>query len=379
MTDDYPILRIRQIGNRFEFELINPSSMQITQVHRKKAKFSNSLKKIMATYRILVNIAGCKESMSAENRELFEEMLTDLCKETGSIFSDVLGDLGFDFRKKGNLALALDNQTVKIPWELGHIKNPQNGNVCMLCDQFSIGRLRVVEGEQWYNSLDLRRKNRALVVGNNYGYAPKRRIRPLTDAENEANAVAKILIKNGFNEQDVKVLTGPQVTKKAILEELKNGVDVFHFTGHGVMSRNNSRLILNNTDLSAKDFKDSTRYSAPRFTFFNACESSIDSPKNDKTAVVPNNWAYAMATQGGRVFIGTLWSVCEPSSTDFAKTVYQEFFGEKKPLAEALRSARDETFLKETCKKYTDEPTNYTWPGYMLYGVPTTTKQDILR
>lgn len=337
----------------------------------------------MSIYRVLVDIAGSEDSMKPEKRELFGERLIDLCEETGIIFSDVLGDLGFDFRKKGSLALALDNQTVKIPWELGHIKNPQNGNSYSLCDRFRIGRMRVIEcqeNEQWYNRQDLRRKNRALVVGNNYEQAPKtRRIRKLTEAENEAYIIAKILIKHGFEEKDVKVLTGSQVTKKAILEELSTGVEVFHFSGHGIMSRNNSCLILNNTDLSAKEFKESTKYLAPRFTFFNACESSIDSSKKDRPTVVPNSWAYAMATRGGRAFVGTLWSVCEPNSTDFAQTFYHEFFGGTKNLAEALQSARYQTCVKETCKKHTNEPTDYTWPGYMLYGVPTTTKNDILR
>jgi len=41
-----------------------------------------------------------------------------------------------------------------------------------------------------------------------------------------------------------------------------------------------------------------------------------------------------------------------------------------------MKEARLETFLRENSNGNTSDNT---WPGYMLYGVPTLVKRDILR
>lgn len=373
MNRNYPVLRIRQIGTKFEFELTDPLSMQIIGIDRKKAKFTAASRNILASYSSLVGLAG---SGNEKNRKLFHDDLNFLAVQAGEILSSVLKDLGFDARKNSNLALALDDQTVKIPWELAFLrKDPKTGNREMLCEKLGVGRLRVVKAPEWFNPPDKRRKNKALVVGNDYKNT-KRKLKTLEHAEEEADIVANIIRKHGF--RDPIVLKGPNATKGAILKELREGVDLFHFSGHGEMSRNSSKLNLNDFDLSAIEFENE-RCSAPRLTFFNACESSIDTPKKEKPASVPHSWAYAMAGQGGRVFIGTLWTVCEPCAGRFAEEFYTEFFVGGKTLAEAMKVARTTTYLEENCKKYTDEPSDYTWPAYMLYGIPTMIKHDIMR
>ncbi|MDQ1281032.1 MAG: hypothetical protein QG670_2296 [Thermoproteota archaeon] len=368
MARDYSILRIRQVKTKLECELIDPISMQIVSIDRRRAKFTEIRKKILLTYGNLVNLAG---SDQPRDEKEFSRKLGILSNETGKILIHILKNLGFNLKKERNLALALDDQTVKIPWELAYmLKDPRVQYRSRLCEKLSVGRLRVVKAEEWFDQPDRRRTNKALVVGTNYENT-KRKIKPLYKSEDEAEKVAEILEKHGFNK--TVLLTAEKATKKAVIDELRRGVDVFHFTGHGKMSRNSSQICLNDQDLSARTFKDETKNCpAPRLTFFNACESSIDNPKEIKSACVPYSWAFAMAGQGGRVFIGTLWTVCEPDAVLFARKFYQEFFGKRRTLAIAMNEARDETFVKE-------ENTDYTWSAYMLYGIPTLTKWDILR
>jgi CHAT domain-containing protein len=348
--------------------------MQIIRIDRKEAKFTAATKKILSTYGRLVDLA---DSCAPRDWVAFSRELKTLSTETGKILNNILKDLGLDPAKQSNLTLALDNQTVKIPWELAYLPPKKPNAPLMYCEELGIGRLRVVKAYSWINPPDRRRTNRALVVGTNYRNT-KRKIKPLSYAEDEAEKIAKILATHGFKDENIKLLKAERATKKAVLEELKKGVDLFHFTGHGIMTRNSSKICLNDKDLSAKTFeKESKNCSVPRLTFFNACESSIDTPHKNKPASVPYSWAYAIAGQGGRVFIGTLWTVWEPNAGEFAQTFYKSFLGkQRKTLAEAMKEARLETFLKENSNGNTSDNT---WPGYMLYGVPTLVKRDILR
>ena len=368
MARDYSILRIRQAENKFECELIDPTSMQIVSINRRKAKFTIGQRKILTTYGKLVELAG--SSKPSEIRE-FSRQLEILSIETGKILTHLLKNIGFNIEKETTLALALDNHTVKIPWELAYVpKDPRVQYRKMLCEKLRVGRLRVVNAENWFDPPDRRRTNRALVVGIDYKNT-KRKIEPLDWAEDEAENIIGILENHGFNKP--VLLKAEKATKKAVINELRRGVDVFHFSGHGEMSRNCGQLCLNDQDLSAKTFEhESKNCAAPRLTYFNACESSIDSPKKARSACVPYSWAFAMANQGGKVFIGTLWSVCEPDAGEFAQRFYREFFGKRKTLAAAMEQARTDTFIRE-------KNTDYTWPGYVLYGIPTLTKRDILR
>lgn len=372
----YPVLRIRQIGDKFEFELTEPTSMQIVRIDRKRSKFPASTDEILNSYNTLVSLADSEEKKDVK---AFSKELNHISIQTGKILKEVFSDLAFDVSKEEYLALALDDETVRLPWELAYLpKDPKTGNREMVCEKLRVGRLRVMKDEKWYDPIDRRRTNKALVIGNNYKNN-KRKLKELDFAEEEAEKIAKILEDHGF--KNPSLLTGKDVTKKRVLKELKKGVDVFHFSGHGQMRRNSSLLILNDEDLSAKEFeKESKDCIVPRLTFFNACESSIDTPKKKEQISAPHSWAYAMAGQGAKVFIGTLWTVWEPCAGEFAQTFYREFFGKQNvSLSDAIRFARTETYLKENCKKYTDNPSDITWPGYMLYGAPTLVKEDILR
>ena len=372
VVSEYPVLRLRQIGNKLECELSEPSSMQIVRIDRKSAKITKALRNtIPRTYAGLVEMAGNPEIYDPR---VFSKELKILEREIGKTLTPILKDLAFTVNRNSTLALALDDETVKIPWELGLVprdKAPGSPKV-LLSDAMSVGRLRVVKEDSWLDDTGRKRSPSALVIGIDYincQNARARRLQPLKKAEEEARNVATIL--KSLNVKNTKLLCGEEATFEEVTCELAYGPDIVHFTGHGVMSRNNSKICLWDSDLDAEFYNRAMQFAAPALAFFNACESSIDTPKKTTQTWAPYNWAYAMAYAGGKAFIGTLWSVCEPNAGFFAKTFYQEFLGiGSKSLAESMRQARIKTRQKEG--------ESHTWPGYVLYGPPTLLSKDIL-
>jgi len=81
----------------------------------------------------------------------FIKGLKTLGREIGDILKDILENLAFEIRKDCSLALALDDETVKIPWELGLLPKSFTGEKDrkFLCDVACIGRLRVVKNNSW--------------------------------------------------------------------------------------------------------------------------------------------------------------------------------------------------------------------------------------
>ncbi|MEM3566119.1 MAG: CHAT domain-containing protein [Candidatus Bathyarchaeia archaeon] len=368
MVQSYPILRLRRVGKKLECELTNPTSMQMIGIDVKMPQGSEEV--IYQQYAKILRITSNDE---ASNPKIFERQLKKLGSEIGKVLGQVLRRLAFEIKKECNLGLALDDETVKIPWELGLLHKSLVGGkrAKFFCDVACIGRLRVVKNDFWKPSPKKEGPIRALVVGIDYkDYRRKggRKLDPLECAEEEAERVKTILENNDIH---VKLLTGKNATFNSIIEELKRGVDIFHFTGHGGTSWNKSRICLYDKDLWAEDLEKLLANSpAPSLSFFNACETSVDTHKIGKVKWAPYSFAFSLANQDGSVFIGTLWSVFEREATRFAGVFYQKFLGiRNNVLAEAMRLARNE--VKKG--KYAI----LTWPAYILYGPPTLRRDDL--
>jgi hypothetical protein len=339
--------------------------MQVTEID---AKFSALKKKKIQTH--YENVIAM---MNEEERPLltdFKAELRILESEIGQILARILRKLAFQIEKGCSLALALDRETAKIPWELGRISRLKGlSQPMMLCQAVCVGRLRIIPAKSWSPSPPRSRRKKALVVGLNY-----RECRPgigeLDQAEEEAEQIKTTL---ECNDIPVKLLKGKKATLSAVLEELVQGVDIFHFTGHGGTSWNKARIFLSDGDLWAKDLKTILKNSsAPSLSFFNACESCIDAPKSGKVTWKPYSWAYALANEGGNAFIGTMWTVWEPEAQTFADTFYRKFLGYKNnSLGEAMQLAREDT-------KKGESDTLFSWPAYILYGPPTLDRSDML-
>jgi len=365
VVQEYPILRLRQFRSKLECELIDPATMQIIGIDEKMTKQSEEA--IKRHYAEILKMASGENECIAKRS--FKKELNTLGKEIGNILKNVLKRLSINIKEEPNLALALDKETVKIPWELGRIR--EGNKYKFFCDVACIGRLRLAKAEFWEPLTKRSKTRRALVVGINYENC-KRRIKPLELAEKEAERIKTILEDNDIK---VKLLLGEKATFDALTKELKRGVDIFHFTGHGGRSWNKAKIYLfkKGEDLWAKDLEDLLGNSAaPSLSFFNACETSVDTPEKGKgVSWAPYSWAFALAEQGGGAFIGTLWSVSEKEALCFAETFYKKFLGAGyNTLAEAMRQARNKT-------KNIEKDVIPNWLAYILYGPPTLKAEDL--
>lgn len=365
MVQDYPILRIREKNKKLDCELSDPTSMQVTEIE--EIFPSKTKNEILKHYDNIIETMAQPDYY--DYLSYFKQELNVLSKKIGKILNSILTRFSIEVSKRGSLALALDEETVGIPWELGRIsKLAGMKHSMMFCEAFCVGRLRIVPGEYWWSSSKKSRRKKALVVGINYTCRPK--IGELTYAEDEAKQIATTL---ECNDIPVRLLIGEKATYDAVVEELVNGVDIFHFTGHGGLGWNKGRIYLNDKDLWAADIKKNFGGNpAPSFSFFNACESSVEAPKNGKVTWKPYSMPFAMASQGGNACVGTFWSVIEPDAKTFANTFYRKFLGYKKhKLGEAIKLAR------ESIKKDASDSI-FSWPAFVLYGPPTLDRDNML-
>jgi CHAT domain-containing protein len=338
--------------------------MQIVGIEYKLAQKTKIINK---HYEEILRMTGGKDQLKITD---FKKELKQLGNEIGKILKVILKNLAFEITKDCTLALALDDETVKIPWELGLLPKYLTGKSrhAIFCDAACIGRLRVVKDKSWLPSPKKGRTRRALVIGINYKDC-KHHISSLEHAEEEAEAVKTVLEDNDIH---VTLLLGKKANFNLVTTELKRGVDIFHFTGHGRTSWNKSKICLYDKDLWAESLGNLLANSAaPSLSFFNACETSVDIYKKGKVSWAPYSWAFALANQGGSVFIGTMWSVLEPEALSFAKTFYQKFLGTGEyTLAEAMRQARNKI-------KRGKADAIFSWPAYVLYGPPTFKRNDL--
>jgi len=364
MVQDYPILRLRRLGRKLECELTDPSSMQIVGIEH---KFSQKTKtKINKHYESILRMTGGEEPSLTK----FKRELNKLGSEIDRTLKYILKNLAFEIKENSPIALALDEETVKIPWELGLLPRSltEKNKQLFFCEAASIGRLRVVKAEYWEQTFPKKsRRDKALVVGINYEDS-RHKITSLEHAEEEAEKVKAILEDNDIH---VTSLQGKEAKFNKVKEELNKGVDIFHFTGHGSTSRNKSKIYLHDKVLWAKELENLLSKSpTPSLSFFNACETAVDIEKRGKVYWAPYNWAFALANQGGSIFIGTLWSVYELDAQAFAETFYKKFLGtRRKTLAEAMYQARN--VIKRRKNGI------LSWPAYVLYGPPTLKPDDL--
>jgi CHAT domain-containing protein len=162
------------------------------------------------------------------------------------------------------------------------------------------------------------------------------------------------------------------VKKSTIEKHLRDGIDIFYFSGHGEIRRNISRIILNRNELLSAQKVDEmlhkSKVKAPKFSFLNACETCLQKPSGR----LVEDWAHAMANNGGRALIGTFWSVADQDAPNFSRAFYRNFFSDGKAIGESVRMARKETVKEMEGEDYS------TWPAFVLYGNPTLRASDIL-
>lgn len=379
MNEDYAILFITlneeskrvQRKRYLRCELAIPNSMQILRLlplnraHKQSLKLTRNIE--MRIRHPYVKILRIMRNRDEEvNIKKFKHELIKLGKTIGgNLLRAIINGFDIDLDSEKNMAIALDKETAKIPWELGFI-----GDIHFrLCDKFDVGRLRIVEDYSWHRTNETRRSDNALVVGINYKNSPIN-AEELEYAEDEAAKVKEILTENGLK---VIPLQGREAKRNRILKELRRGVKIFHFTGHANMTKEGSSILAYDGELTAADFASSLEETpAPSLSFMNACETSTEFStvtKHANSEWESYNWAFAMADAGGRAFIGTFWPISDSKETQlFSCKFYKEFLYKENSIAKSLHKARELINKK-------DETIGY---AYVLYGPPTLMKKDLI-
>jgi len=307
------------------------------------------------------------------------DTVTILGGEVGSVLEPILEHFNLIERIEKanmNLTLILDKYTVKIPWELALLRNKKGEiDLNFLCRRINIGRtLKTQNQKKTANTSNAKkgpRERRALVVGLDY---TKSKDNDLENCEEDAEKAHKELTAFG-KKNKLKVLPlliGEKVKKSTIEKHLRDGIDIFYFSGHGEIRKNISRIILNRNELLSAQKVDEMlhkfKIKAPRLSFLNACETCLQKPSGG----LVKDWAHAIANNGGRALIGTFWSVLDQDSPNFSRAFYRNFFSDGKTIGASVRMAREETENKMEDEDYS------TWPAFVLYGNPTLRASDIL-
>lgn len=258
---------MRLLNNWIDCELINHNYIQIISLEEKQVNFPTKLQtNLFRSYNLILRELRKKRP----NLPKFKTELRSIGKQLRSKIDLIFKKFDLKPTELDGLALALDDSSVRIPWELTLTSERP---IMHLCETTSIGRMRVVRSKEWEDVQNKRRKPRALVVGINYEDCRKN-LDTLDFPEEEAARITSIL--NG-HDVTVECLLGKQVTKKRIIKNLKKGVDIFHFTGHGSMKKEISSLYAYDEDLIAEDLEEYLENTvAPYLTFVNACETAVE-------------------------------------------------------------------------------------------------------
>ena len=363
-------LTIGKHEDELECSLTRPDYQSMTTQNFTSPLDPKEARDIMASFNKVKSLAR-KETSSGK----FTETLAVLGFDVGLVLEPILKHFNLIERKGKehlNLTLRPDKNMVKIPWELASFQDEPS---VFLCQRMNIGRMMEVQRKEGFvDTLNAKKgpqERRALVVGIDYKNSRSKR---LDCAENDAKIVHKQL--GAFGKKNklkvLPLLVGGNVKKSLIEKHFKDGLDIFHFSGHGYLDGNIGKISLNGNEvLSAQkvdEMLDKFKIKAPKFSFMNACETCLQ--KSSRRVV--KDWAHAMANNGGRSLMGTFWSVLDHDSTNFSTAFYRNFFSERKAIGESVRMAREE--IAEKMK----EEDFFTWPAFVLYGLPTLRASDLL-
>jgi len=341
------ILSLRKKDKFIQCELIDTNSAQIVALNDNSIKYIKN--DIFPMYKKIIINEG-------NERKKYIKILGE---ELGDVIKNIMDKFDIDLGTKSGLALYLDDSTAELPWEISIIKKRPR---TYFCEIKNIGRMRVYKHDGWIDVDRKHRRHKALIVGiDDDGQNEK-----LDFPENESKEISRILKDNNFS---VKLLLGKNATNEKILNELRKGVDIFHFTGHGNMYRVDSTISTYQNEIKASNLEDMDYY-PPRISFINACMSSVE--RIYKTSNWdPYTWATAFVGNGSEVFIGSLWPIEDETSSHFSINFYKKLF-EKRifTLGEAITKARES--IKSKNDPY------YTWLAYILYGNPEINIKSIL-
>ena len=240
------------------------------------------------------------------------------------------------------LMLEIDDSVSSLPWELLHTDRN------FLCLEHVLGRVPATVGG---THEPIKGPIPMLMIANPTG--------DLIGAQNEANYIISQL--RGSNIRISRF--GSEIIKNDYLQLLESGkYNIIHYSGHSARSSERGK--------SCHRFKDDLCYgyeiewlklaNPPHLVFSNSCQSAEGTLDKNEAGNTSLAGSYLKAGVGGCV--GTIWSVSDIGSSEFASDFYRYLlFGAT--LGEALLNARRASFKKWGYN-------NLIWGSYILFGDP---------
>lgn len=277
-------------------------------------------------------------------------------RKIGQLFWDIL--LTEQVKKKlintlsRDLILSLDEELVRVPWELIH--DGEN----YLCLKFGLGR--VVRTKEAVPAVEYRGSSnilKMLILAN-----------PTDDLKSAYTE--GVLIKNQFEKKRnfIQIDFKSNGIDTMYVKKNLRDYDIVHFAGHCDYELNDSGNIgwrLKDGRFTAKDILAlSESLTLPNLVFSNACNSALAFEPSEFSDYHEKTYSLASAFlfSGVRHYIGSVWRLEDSAGLIFAKKFYEELI-KGKTIGESLRLSRHE-LLKEYGS------TNISWASYILYGDP---------
>jgi CHAT domain-containing protein len=182
---------------------------------------------------------------------------------------------------------------------------------------FSLGLHYLTMAAPWYGLTD---RSRALVVGDPLapGWVP------LPDAREEAQEIASLFRSN-------RLLLGDEASYRSIARELRTA-DVFHFSGHAMVSANGVGLVLGDQALLDVEKLDASPFRNNKLVVLSACSSA-----DGATGLFDDRDSLARLLVGGGVpeVVASRWMVDSRATAALMKSFYGHLL-RGKSVSEAL-------------------------------------------
>jgi len=256
-----------------------------------------------------------------------------------------------------NVVLVLNEEAAYYPWELLEDRLSENGRPLAV----ESGVVRQLETSTYREKVLSALQNRALVIGD-----PISSMAPLPSAQEEANLVNFILLKN-----DYAVETKIRAKALDIVEVLYAGAyRILHLCGHGVFNRElpgtdkkvSGMVIGDDIFLTPADVEQMRQI--PELVFINCCylgriegEPATDGDRHKLAA----NLAAQFIRMGVRAVVAAGWAIDDQAAQTFASCFYEDMLSGCS-FGKAVLNARRRT--------YDQHGGVNTWGAYQCYGDP---------
>ena len=277
----------------------------------------------------------------------------------------------------------LDRFAAGFPWELLEDGSDDDAKPPAI----RAGLIRQLHDEYFRPDVITTARRTALVIGDPDPVRPDPKFAPLDGAVDEARTVAGLINRAGYA-VDEEIRTRPT---SAIATLMSGDYRIMHLAGHGVFEE-----ALENDDDSADNGNGNSSEQpnklqtgmvlgdglflttgavdqlthVPELVFLNCCFlGKINARAEKEKATHYHKLAANLATQfiriGAKAVIAAGWAVDDSAANSFATTFYQAMLDRGATFMEAVKEAREQTYLAH--------PYTNSWGAYQAYGDPSFT------